>query len=106
MHEGIELMITLLLLNSAIQPLSDGGPLFRINQLLSLSLPSFTPDITIARASSSTSSKLSCFTALIEYSHTPTANELIASPVIAFFTLYGSRARSSPWDICGAVHDE
>ncbi|KAI9467130.1 hypothetical protein BJY52DRAFT_1413326 [Lactarius psammicola] len=28
----------------------------------------------------------------------------MANPVIAFFTLYGSRARSNPWDICG-VHD-
>ena len=37
--------------------------------------PPSASDITIARASPSTSSKLFCFTALIEHNHTLTVNE-------------------------------
>ena len=51
-------------------------------------------------ASSSTSAKLSCFTAAMEYAHTPTTNPAIVTPVIAFRTLNGARARSKPGDIC------
>jgi len=59
---------------------------------------------TRAFASSSMSSKFSCFTALIEYAQTPTQNPKMVIPVIAFLKRYGARARSSPGDIvypCG-----
>ena len=52
-----------------------------------------------ARASSSTSPKSSCFTAPMEYAHTPTANPASARPVSALRSLKGSRARFSPGDI-------
>jgi hypothetical protein len=58
-----------------------------------------TRDRANALASSSTSSKLSCLTALIEYAHTPTAKAAINAPVMAFRTRKGARARLSPGDI-------
>lgn len=51
-----------------------------------------------ALASSSTSSNESCFTALIEYAQTPTANEPTMSPVNALRSRYGALARWSPGD--------
>jgi hypothetical protein len=51
-------------------------------------------------ASSSTSAKLSCFTAAMEYAHTPTTTAAIVTPVMAFRTLKGARARCKPGDIC------
>ena len=59
----------------------------------------FVPALCMALASSSTSSKTSCLTALSEYAHIPTANAPSAVPVMAFLTRYGSRARRRPGDI-------
>ncbi len=42
-----------------------------------------------ARASSSTSSNLSCFTAPMEYAHTPTAKPASTTPVMALCSLNG-----------------
>ena len=50
-------------------------------------------ELASALASSSTSEKSSCLTALIEYAHTPTAKEARTTPVMALRTLKGSRAR-------------
>lgn len=58
------------------------------------------PEAARILASSSTSAKLSCFTAAMEYAHTPTTNAAIVTPVMAFRTLNGARARSKPGDIC------
>ena len=64
----------------------------------------FGADPASARASSSTSSNVSCFTAFIEYAHAPAANPAITTPVAAFLHLYGSRARMSPGDItCACI---
>lgn len=58
------------------------------------------PEAARILASSSTSAKLSCFTAAMEYAHTPTTNAAIVTPVMAFRALKGARARSKPGDIC------
>jgi len=57
------------------------------------------PEAARILASSSTSAKLSCFTAAMEYAHTPTTNAAIVTPVMAFRALNGARARSKPGDI-------
>ena len=57
------------------------------------------PEAARILASSSTSAKLSCFTAAMEYAQTPTTNAAIVTPVMAFRTLKGARARSKPEDI-------
>lgn len=52
-----------------------------------------------ALACSSTSSKTSCFTALIEYAQTPMANEATANPVTTLRRKNGRLARKSDADM-------
>jgi len=53
----------------------------------------------ISLASSSTSEKSSCLTARIEYAQTAVANPARTSPVMAFCTRKGARARRRPGDM-------
>lgn len=57
----------------------------------------------ISLASSSTSEKSSCLTARIEYAHTAVANPARTTPVRAFWSRKGARARWRPGDMTCVV---